>query len=144
MTSKIEVLRSVIAAWRDRQDIDAVISHLTEDCVWHYSAVTAPPKVGHEGARAFLTAFRERVRNPRWRIFAYAENDDALFIEGVDEFDTPDGNVVQVPYMGVLEFRGDKICRWRDYFDRGVADRGAKGEALPDHAAALLDRAEVA
>ncbi|WP_158291237.1 hypothetical protein [Marinicauda pacifica] len=45
--------------------------------------------------------------------------------------------------MGILEFEGDLICGWRGYFDRGVADRGAQGEALPDYAQALVDRPAV-
>ncbi len=144
MTSKIDVLRAVINAWGERQDIDEVISHLTDDCVWHYSAVTQPPKIGHQGAREFLDAFKARVKNPRWRIFAYAENEDSLFVEGVDEFDTADGNKVQVPYAGVLDFRGDKISGWRDYFDRSVADMTGRGEALPAFAAKLIERERVA
>lgn len=140
MKSKTEVLSEVIKVWSERQDIDAVLEHLTEDVEWHFSAVTQPPKIGHKGAREFLTSFKERVRNPRWRIFRTAESGDILMVEGADEFETPDGTRVVIPYMGALEFRGEKICAWRDYFDRGVADRAVKGEPLPDYAQKLVDR----
>lgn len=144
MTSrKIDILQSVINAWCERQDIDAVLAHLTEDVVWHHSAVTKEPKIGHQGAREFLTAYKEHVRNPAWRMFSIAETGDSLLVEGVDEFDTKDGHHVVIPYMGILEFRRDRICAWRDYFDRGVADRGAQGETLPDFARALTNRPAV-
>jgi len=141
MADKIDVLKRVIAVWSERQDIDAVLDLMTDDVIWHYSAVTAPPAIGKAGARAFLEGFRDRVRNPRWRIFRYAECGDALFLEGADEFDTPDGRTVVIPYMGILEFRDGLISGWRDYFDRGVADRGIAGEKLPSYAQALADRA---
>lgn len=140
MRTKIETLQRVIDAWSSRQDIDEVLSYLTEDVVWHYSAVTLPPKIGHKGAREFLDAYKSRVRNPRWRIFRTAEAGNALFVEGADAFDTPDGHTVTIPYMGILEFEGERISAWRDYFDRGIADRGARGEGLPDHALELIDR----
>jgi len=143
MGSKMDLFRSVIDVWRDTQDVEAVVSKMTDDVVWHYSAATKSPKHGKDGAREFLNSFKETVRNPRWRIFNYAENDTMLFVEGVDEFDTPDGKTVVIPYMGVIEFRGDLICGWRDYFDRKIADAGARGEALPDYAAALADRKAV-
>ncbi len=139
MSEKIEVLKAIVAAWCERQDIDAVLAHLTEDVVWHHSAITAPPKIGKDGARAFLTMYKDKVANPRWRIFQIAETADALYVEGVDEFDTDAGRAV-IPYMGVLEFRDNRICGWRDYFDRGVADRSAAGEGLPDYALPLVER----
>ncbi|WP_440958665.1 nuclear transport factor 2 family protein [Oceanicaulis sp. LC35] len=136
MSSKQAVLQAVIDAWCERQDIDAVLAHMTDDIVWHYSAISQPPKTGKAGAREFLTAFKEKVRNPAWRIFRLAESEDALFVEGADVFETADGRRVEVPYMGILEFEGDLICAWRDYFDRASADGGA----LPDHARDLTQR----
>ncbi len=144
MATRMQLFREVIDIWRDTQDIDAVLDRMTDDVVWHYSAATKEPKIGKQGAREFLDSFKENVRNPRWRIFSYAENGDTLFVEGVDEFDTADGKVVVIPYAGVIEFRGDLICGWRDYFDRAIGDAGAKGEPLPPFAAELADRPAVA
>ena len=136
MSRKQAVLQAVIDAWCERQDIDAVLEHMTDDIVWHFSAVSVPPKTGKAGAREFLTVFKEKVRNPAWRIFSLAESDTALFVEGADAFEDAEGRPVIVPYMGILEFRGEKICGWRDYFDRGSADGGN----LPDHARPLIER----
>ena len=125
MSRKTEILQSIIDVWCRDQDIDAVLTHLSDDLVWHYSAISQPPKHGKAGAREFLEAYKAKVRNPHWRIFRIAETEDALFVEGVDAFDTADGHHAVVPYMGILEFDGDLITGWRDYFDRGSADRSA-------------------
>lgn len=143
MSRKAEILQSIIDVWCRDQDIDAVLAHLSDDLVWHYSAISQPPKHGKTGAREFLEAYKAKVRNPRWRIFRIAETQDALFVEGVDEFDTANGHHAVVPYMGILEFDGDLITGWRDYFDRGSADRSAAGTPLPDFTAALTARRAV-
>jgi limonene-1,2-epoxide hydrolase len=39
-------------------------------------------------------------------------------IEGREEYtDTRSGRRVGHPYMGILEFRDDKVAKWRDYFE---------------------------
>jgi len=143
MSRKTDILQSIIDVWCHDQDIDAVLAHVSDDLVWHYSAISQPPKHGKTGAREFLEAYKAKVRNPRWRIFKVAETEDALFVEGVDAFDTADGHHAVVPYMGILEFDGDLISGWRDYFDRGSADRSAAGTPLPDFTAALTARQAV-
>lgn len=140
MTEKINILKSVIKHWSERQDIDAVLEHLSDDLVWHFSAATQPPVYGKAGARQFLEGLKKRVTNPRWRIFRYAESDDALFVEDVDEFESPDGTTVTIPYMGVLDFDDGLIVGWRDCFDRGIADYGVAGKEMPGHCADFGDR----
>lgn len=142
MAAKIDILKELITVWRETQDIDAVVEYMTDDIVWHYSAVTMPPKHGKDGAREFLDAYKAKTRNPNWRIFNYAEKGDQLLVEGVDEFDLVEGGHVAVPYMGIYEFRDGKICGWRDYFDRGVANAGP-GDELPDYAQALIEKQAV-
>ncbi len=140
VSDRIEVLKAIIEAWCERHDIDAVLAHLTEDVQWHYSAVAAPPVVGHAGARAFLEQHKKRARRPRWQVFACAESDNALFIEGADSFELPSGQRVVIPYMGILEFDGARICGWRDYLDAGTAAACMSGQPLPEHARALIER----
>ena len=78
MSRKTEILQSIIDVWCRDQDIDAVLTHLSDDLVWHYSAISQPPKHGKAGAREFLEAYKAKVRNPHWRIFRIAETEDAL------------------------------------------------------------------
>jgi len=43
-------------------------------------------------------------------------------------------------YVGVIEFRGDKISGWRDYVDYLTIDKQRAGEAVPAHVAELAGR----
>jgi limonene-1,2-epoxide hydrolase len=53
-----------------------------------------------------------------------------LFVEGVDEYVTPQGVVVAAPYAGVLEFSGGLVTGWRDYVDVGVIAAQRRGEPM--------------
>jgi ketosteroid isomerase-like protein len=142
MSKNFRIYLSVIEAWK-RKDIEAVLSHLTDDIVWHYAAAIAPPAIGHAGARKFMERFGARITEIRWRVFDYAESGDTLFVEGVDEFFTKDGARVATPYAGVLEFRGDRIRAWRDYCDAGVSAAMQAGGAASAHVEQLIAREAV-
>jgi limonene-1,2-epoxide hydrolase len=133
------ILRQVIEAWQAK-DIDRVLSHMADDIVWHYAAAAMPPVRGKAAARKLLERFHGDMHGVEWRIFAYSESDDRLFIEGVDDYRTSDGARVAAPYAGVLEFRGDLIVGWRDYVDLGVIAQQKSGEPLSTQVESLLDR----
>jgi limonene-1,2-epoxide hydrolase len=133
------ILRQVIEAWQAK-DIDRVLSFMDDDIVWHYAAAAMPPVRGKAAARKLLDRFHGDMHGIQWRIFAYAESGDRLFIEGVDDYQTSDGNRVAAPYAGVLEFRGDLIVGWRDYVDLGVVAQQKSGEPLSKQVAGLIDR----
>ena len=50
----------------------------------------------------------------------YAESDDALPVEGVDDYISSDGTAFCYPYMGVFEFREGLVSQWRDYADSAL------------------------
>jgi limonene-1,2-epoxide hydrolase len=132
MSGHFHIYQAVIAAWKAK-DIDAVLSHMSEDIVWHYAAAISPPVLGRAGARKFMETFGSKIAEVRWRVFDYAESGERLFVEGVDEYFTTDGKRIATPYAGVLDFRGNLICGWRDYFDAGVsAAMQAGGAASPE------------
>ncbi len=139
MSRKFEIMKSLIAAW-SAGDIDGALAHMSDDIVWHYAAAVAPPLRGKDKARKFLTNFKSQISDVRWRLFDYAERGDRLFVEGVDEFLSTEGGLVAAPYAGVLEFRGELICGWRDYVDMGVMDAQRRGEARSAWVDALIDR----
>jgi len=142
MTGRFAIYQSVIQAWKAK-DIDAVLGHMSDDIVWHYAAAISPPLVGKGPARSFMEEFAGRIGEVRWRVFDYAESGDRLFVEGVDEYITKDGVRVATPYAGVLDFRGDLICGWRDYFDAaGPAAMQAGGKA-PEQVEQLIARPAV-
>jgi limonene-1,2-epoxide hydrolase len=133
------LLRQVIEAWQAK-DIDRVLSHMADDIVWHYAAAAMPPVRGKAAARKLLERFQGDMHGIQWRIFSHAESGDRLFIEGVDDYRTADGNRVAAPYAGVLEFRGDLITGWRDYVDLGVIAQQKAGEPLSAQVEGLIDR----
>ena len=45
MTAKIDIYLAIIADWK-RKDIDAVLSHMSDDIVWHFAAAAEPPLRG--------------------------------------------------------------------------------------------------
>jgi len=133
------ILQQVIQAWQAK-DIDRVLAFMDDEIVWHYAAPAMPPVRGKAAARKLLTRFQADMHGIEWRIFAYSETGDRLFIEGVDDYRTTDGHRVATPYAGVLEFRGDLIVGWRDYVDLAVLDQQKAGQPLSRQVEGLLDR----
>ena len=68
--------------------------------------------------RRFLAKYRTIAEDVVWRVDRIAESGDCLFIEGYEEYtDKRTGQRIAHPYMGIMEFRDDKIAKWRDYFE---------------------------
>lgn len=134
-----KILQQVIEAWQAK-DIDKVLSFMTDDIVWHYAAAAMPPVRSKAAAAKLLARFQADMHQIQWRIFSHAETGDRLFVEGVDEYRSPEGHRVATPYAGVLDFRGDLICGWRDYVDLGVGAQHKAGEPLSKQVLELLDR----
>jgi limonene-1,2-epoxide hydrolase len=134
----LAVTRAMITAWRGK-DLEGMLSHIDDDIVWH-SHVGSPPIVGKAAMREFATKLTAGMNDIRWRIFDAARHGNRLFVEGVDDFVTGDGRRVELPYAGVLGFKGDKISEWRDYFDRALFDRLKAGEPPPAYLQALTSR----
>ena len=142
MTPRIEIMRAIITAWKAK-DMDAVLSHMHEDIVWHFAVGAEPPLRGKAMAAKFLKRFGSDMTDIRWRIFDYAESADRLFAEGVDEFTTSTGAVIAAPYAAVLEFDGDLVIGWRDYVDVGVMAAQRAGAPVSDQIRQLMDRSPV-
>jgi len=137
--SHINQLLGLISAWKAR-DIDGVLSFMHDDIVWHFAAVIAPPLKGKVKARKLLAAMALEVRDVTWRIFDYAEKDERLFVEGVDEYVSMSGYLVSAPYAGVVEFRDGKIIGLREYFDMGSVNALKTGDAMKEHVRAMIAR----
>jgi limonene-1,2-epoxide hydrolase len=136
MTRRIDQFLAIIEAWK-RKDIDAVLGMMSDDIVWHFAAGAEPPLKGKKAARKFLERFSADIAQVRWRIFHHAETGDRLFVEGVDEYTTPQGVTVTAPYAGVIEFAGDLVIGWRDYVDVGTIAAQRSGQPAPPHVVAL-------
>lgn len=139
MNKRFNQFSAIIKAWK-RKDVDFIIASMTDDIVWHYAAAMAPPARGKAECRAILDRLGAGIGAVRWRIFEHAETANRLFVEGVDEYDALTGHTIKAPYAGVIEFRGDLICGWRDYFDRAVIDSQKRGEAFSAQVTELTSR----
>lgn len=129
MTTHIDVVNSMINTWK-KQDIDGVLSHLTDDIEYHF-LVGERPLIGKDWVRRFLEKFGSGQTNILWRIVNSAADGDKLLVEGVDDYVDANGVRIQTPYMGIFEFRDGKICRWRDYVDTGLIKQAKSGEKWP-------------
>ena len=138
MTDYFEQLKGLITDWR-RKDIAAVLGRVTEDIAWH-SHVGSPPIAGKAAMQKTMEALAAQMNEVRWRIFAFAQNGDTVFLEGVDDFVDPEGRRIVQPYAGVLRFRGPLVAEWRDYFDRNLFNKLKAGEPAPDYITALTTR----
>ena len=139
MGRRYDTLLQVNSAWRAK-DSETVLSFMADDIVWHYAAAAMPPATGKAAASKLLERLKRDMHDIQWRVFHYAETEDRLFVEGVDEYTTSDGRRVAAPYAGIYEFRDDLIIGWRDYVDLGVIAAQQGGEPSPRQVNELLDR----
>ena len=138
MSEHFAQVQGLITDWR-RKDIAAVLGRVTDDIAWH-SHVGSPPIAGKAAMQKTMEALAAQMNEVRWRIFAFAQNGDTVFLEGVDDFVDPEGRRIVQPYAGVLRFRGPLVAEWRDYFDRNLFNKLKAGEPAPDYITALTTR----
>jgi limonene-1,2-epoxide hydrolase len=99
------------------QDNERFLGHVTDDVEYVFH-VGSPGVRGKDGVRRFLAKYRTIAEDVLWRVDRIAESGDCLFIEGYEEYtDKRTGQRIAHPYMGIMEFRDDKIAKWRDYFE---------------------------
>jgi limonene-1,2-epoxide hydrolase len=134
----LATVREIILAWR-RQDLEAMLTHIDDDIVWH-THVGSPPVIGKAAMRDFATKLGAQMKDIRWRIFEAAQNGNRMHLEGVDDFVTTEGRRVVIPYAGIMVLHEGKVREWRDYFDRATFDKLKAGEPMPDYLAALAGR----
>lgn len=135
------VLEAIITAWK-KQDIEGVLSHVTDDIVWRNTGGYAPAIRGKAAMRSALTNMKAIIApgSNRWRIFDHAESQDRLFMEGVDEFDLISGQHVAIPYAGSRQFRGGLVYEWREYFDGRISAEMKAGKPMTDEIKDMLNR----
>ena len=139
MSRLYPVLEAIIAAWH-KQDIEGVLVHVTDDIVWRNTSGYAPAIKGKAAMRTALQGMAPVIKTNKWRIFDYAESQDRLFMEGVDEFWLTTGEHVAIPYAGVLEFRGHLVHEWREYFDGRISSAMKAGQPITEELQAMISR----
>lgn len=81
-------------------------------------SVMKEPIVGREAFYARMMHLATPNKSVRLHIHRIGVIDGALIVERTDEV-IVDGVSRSVPVMAVLEFDGNLISLWRDYYDRG-------------------------
>ena len=139
MPRLLPVLNAIIAAWRV-QEIEGVLVHVTDDIVWRNSSGFAPAIRGKAAMRQALVGMAGLIARNEWRLFDYAESEDRLFMEGVDEFWLKSGQHVAIPYAGSLQFRGPLVAEWREYFDGRISAAMKAGAPMSPEVAEMIAR----
>lgn len=110
------LVREFCQAWADA-DTDRVVASFTDDGVYHN--IPVDPLVGHEAIRAMVDGFTVGMglKVVEFRIDHMLSDGPVVVTERVDIFERADGQRVELPVLGIFEFEGSLISKWREYFD---------------------------
>ena len=118
--SNIDKVRAFIAKWEAR-DVEGIMSTFSDTPFYHNMPME--PLTSKESIRKFVEPFMGPVTKVQWTVHFIAEDAKGVVLtERVDAFYFGDKRVA-VPVMGTFEFAGDKLVKWRDYFDLGDFER---------------------
>ncbi len=108
----VEALRRL----EEDRDVETLVAIHTEDC--DVGNVAVPETFsGHEGLREFWTGYRKtfgEMKSEFRNIFA--DNAGRAALEWTTH-GTSNGNTVSYDGVSILEIEGDKVSRFRAYFD---------------------------
>lgn len=126
---KIEIFRTMASAWQ-AQDWDTCAGLFAPDGVLH--SVMLEPVVGRETIRARIGKLGGAHKHVTLDIRRIGVVDGVLFVQRVDRI-VIDGRAGECPAVAVVEFSGDRIARWSDYYDRSQLARAAGYTAEQEH-----------
>ena len=114
MPSSLDLAHQFFAAWNNR-DLKTIMAAFDDNCIYHN--VPMQPIEGRDAIETYLGPVIDKCSEIDWKILAIAEDEDGRVLsERLDRLKM-DGVWIEIPVMGVLEFKGQKISLWRDYFD---------------------------
>ena len=109
-----QLVMDFFGAWASG-DTDRVLSFFADDGVYHN--IPVDPLTGHEAIRGMIEMFTTGLTVVEFKVLNMLSDGPQVMTERVDIFRKDDGGTVELPVMGILEFEGDKIKSWREYFD---------------------------
>ncbi|WP_369059026.1 limonene-1,2-epoxide hydrolase family protein [Caulobacter sp. 73W] len=126
--AKLAVVHEMIGAWKD-QNWRKVADLFTEDGVLH--SMMVEPVKGREAIYQRIAGLGAGVDaggvvlDPR----NLGVINGVVFLERVDRFSYK-GHKGAVPVVGVMEFDGNRIKEWREYYDRAqlLSEMGVKAD----------------
>ncbi len=110
----IAVGREMIDAWND-MDWDRAASLMTEDAVLH--SMMIDPIVGRDAIHERISGLGALADSIALEVRNIGVINGTLYMERVDRF-VCKGKPGATPVCGALEFEGDRIKVWREYYDR--------------------------
>lgn len=111
-----------LRALEERRELEAMIALYGEQS--EVGNINAPEKfTGAEGAREFWTKYRETFGEVRSTFRNRIVGDDRAALEWTTEGTTANGAPVSYEGVSILEIEGDRITRFRAYFDPEVLGR---------------------
>lgn len=118
---KIEIFREMARAWHE-QEWRTCADLFSSDGV--LQSVMLDPIVGRETIYSHISKLGGAHKKVTLHIHRIGTIGDALLVERTDEI-VLNGKRGECPVVGVLEFDGNKIAQWRDYYDRAQLARAA-------------------
>ena len=109
-----DVVAALIKA-NEAGDVDAVLAVMTDDV--EYENVGMGVCHGPDEVRALLGPFFTGSGGGNWEVLAQVEQGNTVMNERIDHLALPGGKQVDVRVAGYFEVQGDRVRRWRDYFD---------------------------
>lgn len=112
---KIAIFEEMMRAW-SAKDATACANLFTEDGVLH--SMMIDPIVGRDAIYQRIKGLEATNKQFHGHILRYGViGDGTLVTERVDEL-VIDGVSRSYPVVGLLDFEGDQISMWKDYYDR--------------------------
>ena len=98
------------------RDTDPIVATFAEDC--EVGNVLAPERFhGHDGARTFWTEYREAFADVRSSFRNVVAADGRAALEWTTEGTSAAGEPFRYDGVSILEVEGDRVTRFRAYFD---------------------------
>lgn len=126
---KMAVFRTMAQAWHD-QDWVTCAGLFAVDGILHSKMLE--PVVGRQAIFDRISKLGGNHKRVTLHIHRMGVVDGVLFVERTDEI-VIHGQRGECHAVGVIEFEGDKISRWSDYYDRAQLARAAGYSAEQAH-----------
>ena len=123
-TSRAETFINALRRLESEGDLET-IAGLFGDEAEVSNPADAAPHVGRDGARAFWSKYRDAFDRVRSDFRNVVESDRAALLEWRSDGRTASGHDFSYDGASVLEYTGDRIVRFRAYYDPHALTAGA-------------------
>ncbi len=122
-----QIVKDMHLAYTDI-DADYLTGLFTDDGVVHM--IPLDPIVGRDDLHAMFVRWRDDYPNIHSELMNAVVDDETVLTHWVDHYDW-NGTRYDIPIMGIVDFEGLRIKKWRLFFDRIMANM--VGGQYPDY-----------